>query len=607
MISTLRRRAATRAARLTGLALAGALALTAAPLPDAGAAPPQVGPSDATLVGAWYSSFLGRPADGPSGYWVGQLRSASRPAVLTRLLRTPEEASTQVGAYYRDDLARARRGRGVLDVGGRDRRLPPGVGPPERPGLREVETGAFPLEWVHQNVLASAEFVARHGGTTTASGTDQVIIAWYAAILGRTDVGVDLATWRRELAARGALVVVRDIWYAPEAVQRRITAHYRDLLSRPAAPEELSFWCSHEVASDVDVQVAVASSAEYDRVGAARAVWAGMNPAQRAAQVVMVGVPASDPASGLYLVADDVVGGVFLAGRSSRGVAATGADVARFQSAAASRGLPNVLVSADEEGGQVQTLSGPGLPTIPSAVAQARLSHGDLAALTASWAGPLRSAGVNLNLGPIGDVVPAGTEAQNPPIGRYDRQFGSDPGAVAADVRTVLDASRGQGLLSTIKHFPGLGRVRANTDTSTGAVDTVTDSSSASLQPFRTAADDGVSAIMVSSASYPRLDGSNLAVFSPAIIDGLLRTDLGFTGLVVTDDMGAAVAVAGVPTGQRAVRAIRSGATMVLTIQPGDLGPMEDALTATAAADPGFAAQLREASITVLATRMPTR
>ena len=332
-----------------------------------------------------------------------------------------------------------------------------------------------------------------------------------------------------------------------------------------------------------------------------------MNPAQRAAQVVMVGVPASNPTSGLYLVADDVVGGVFLEGRSSRGVAATGADVARFQSAAASRGVPDVLVSADEEGGQVQTLSGPGFPVIPSAVAQGRLSQDDLAALTASWAGPLRSAGVNLNLGPIGDVVPAGTAAQNPPIGRYDRQFGSDPGAVAADVRTVVDASRGRGLLSTVKHFPGLGRVRANTDTSTGAVDTVTDASSASLQPFRAAADDGVSAIMVSSASYPRLDGSNLAVFSPTIVDGLLRTDRGFTGLVVTDDMGAAVAVSGVPTGQRAVRAIRAGATMVLTIQPGDLGPMEDALTATAAADPLFAAQLREASVTVLAARMPTR
>ena len=582
------RRCAVTCAATACLALAATLALTAGPVPAASAAPPQVGPSDATLVGAWYQDFLGRPADGPSGYWVGQLRSSSRTAVLTALLCTSEEASTQVGAYYRDDLGRAADAGASYWTSG-------------------VEDGAFPLEWVRQNVLASPEFLARHRGGA-AAGTDAAITAWYSTILGRTDVGAaDLATWRRQLSSGGALSVVRGIWYAPEAVQRRITSHYRDLLSRPAAPKELSVWYDAEVASDVDTQVAIASSAEYDRVGAARVVWSGMNPAQRAAQVVMVGVPASNPTSGLYLVADDVVGGVFLQGRSSRGVATTGADVARFQAAAASRGVPNVLVSADEEGGQVQTLSGPGFPTIPSAVAHGRLSQGDLAALTASWAGPLRSAGITLNLGPVGDVVPAGTASQNPPIGRYDRQLGSDPGAVAADVRTVVDASRGQGLLSTVKHFPGLGRVRANTDTSTGAVDTVTDASSASLQPFRAAADDGVSAIMVSSASYPRLDGSSLAVFSPAIVDGLLRTDLGFTGLVVTDDMGAAVAVSGVPTGQRAVRAIRTGATMVLTIQLGDLGPMEDALTATAAADPLFAAQLREASITVLATRMPTR
>jgi len=574
-----------RAARLVVVVALLVAGLVLPPPPGAAGAPARVGPTDSTLAAAWYRDFLGRSADAGTGYWVQRLSSASREQVLAELLRTPEESRTQVGGYYARYLGRTPdAGAGYWTSG--------------------VEAGRFPLEWVEQNVLASDEYVAGHGG----AGASSLVVSWYAAILGRSDATEgDVRYWQQRLRNGGALEAVRGIWYSSEAVSRRVSAHYRQLLGRSASRSEVQLWAPQEVASDIATQTGIASSAEYDRVGAARSVLDRLNPAERAAQVIMVGVPAGAPASQRYLVGQDVVGGVFLVGRSSRGVSATAADVAVLQSDIAARGLPDVLVAADEEGGRVQTLSGSGFPSIPSALAQGRLSQSGLASLTQSWAGPLRRSGVSLNLAPVASPVPAGTEAQNPPIGALDRQYGSDPAAVAADVSTVVTASRDVGLLSTAKHFPGLGRVRANTDFTADVVDDVTTAGSASLEPFRAAARAGAAAVMVSSARYTRIDASSVAAFSPRIVSGLLRDEVGFTGLVMTDDMGNAAAVQSVPVGQRAVRFLRAGGQLVLTVDPADLGPMEDALTQAAASDPGFAATMDAAAVRVLQTRMPTR
>jgi beta-N-acetylhexosaminidase len=108
---------------------------------------------------------------------------------------------------------------------------------------------------------------------------------------------------------------------------------------------------------------------------------------------------------------------------------------------------------------------------------------------------------------------------------------------------------------------------------------------------------------MISSATYPRLDPHNVAAFSPAVISGLLRAKLGFRGLVMSDDLGAAVAVAGVPAGQRAVRFVAAGGDLVLTIQASDAAPMAAALMDRAQHDPAFAARLTDAATHVLAAK----
>jgi beta-N-acetylhexosaminidase len=315
----------------------------------------------------------------------------------------------------------------------------------------------------------------------------------------------------------------------------------------------------------------------------------------RAGQLLMVGVAVADPVGGFGQLSGVPVGGVFLFGRSSAGVSEVGASVARVQAVAA---LP-LEVAVDQEGGLVQTLTGPGFDTVPAALSQGELPDGELRTDAASWAGQLRAAGITMDLAPVADTVPAGTGVANPPIGAAGRQYGSDPARVATAVGTVVEALQDAGVAATAKHFPGLGRVGLNTDTDVGASDPEVTPTDPFLQPFAAAVGAGTAAVMVSSATYPQLDPDRLAVFSPAVL-GLLRGRLGFRGVVLTDDLGEAVAVAGTPVGERAVDAVRAGLDVVLTKRTADAAPMSDALVGAATADPAFAARVTESALRVL-------
>jgi beta-N-acetylhexosaminidase len=319
---------------------------------------------------------------------------------------------------------------------------------------------------------------------------------------------------------------------------------------------------------------------------------------QRAGQLLMVGVPATDPVAGAVELSGVAVGGLFLQGRSSAGADAVRAAVAQLQEAAA---IP-LQIAVDQEGGLVQTLKGPGFDLLPTAVEQGRQELAALRSATAGWAGQLRAAGVTMDLGPVADTVPAGTEAENPPIGAVDRQFGSDPQAVAAAVTTVVAALQEAGVVATVKHFPGLGRVRVNTDTDLGAVDPETSPDDPFLAPFAAAVDAGVGAVMVSSATYPQLDPDSPALFSPAVLD-LLRGPLGFDGVVISDDVGIAEAVSQTPVAQRAVESVAAGVDVVLTVSPTDAAPMAQALAERAGTDEPFAARVTESAGRVLALK----
>ena len=190
---------------------------------------------------------------------------------------------------------------------------------------------------------------------------------------------------------------------------------------------------------------------------------------QRVGQLFMVGTPASGADAGV--VANQIsqyhLGNVFLSGRSGSGVTSTAAVVAGFRarvSSATTAGVP-LLVGTDQEGGNVQVLSGPGFASIPTALSQGSWSSATEIANSAEWGRELHAAGVNLDLAPVTDTVPSAAFApSNLPIGYWQREYGYDPATVAAHSVAFTKGMSSSGVGTAIKHFPGLGYVTGNTD-----------------------------------------------------------------------------------------------------------------------------------------------
>lgn len=336
---------------------------------------------------------------------------------------------------------------------------------------------------------------------------------------------------------------------------------------------------------------------DTDEVGCVGRTLRRLDLAERAAQLLMVGVPAdasAPPAAAVTAVRDLGVGAVILTGRSSAGVAATADLVEQLQGSSA---LP-LEVAADQEGGQVQVLSGPGFSTIPTAREQGQMSIGPLRRAAARWGRELARAGVTVNLAPVADVVPTGQD--NDPIGDYDREYGTTPTMVTADSLAFAAGMRDAGVAPVVKHFPGIGRASGNTDTAAGVVDTETTRRDAYLQPFRAAILAEAPYVMAATATYQRIDPDRLAAFSPVVLRGLLRGDLGFDGVVISDDVGVAAAVSDVPVGRRATRFVAAGGDVVLTVVPEQAPTMLSALVDRARGSDRFAAALDASARRVL-------
>jgi beta-N-acetylhexosaminidase len=329
-----------------------------------------------------------------------------------------------------------------------------------------------------------------------------------------------------------------------------------------------------------------------------------MDAGERAGQLLMVGLDNGASRTSLdALVARRHLGGVILLGGWTGGsdsVRRTTRHLASLASAEDTAGL-GLLVAADQEGGAVQQLRGDGFSRMPSARVQDQGSPGALTADATRWANQLRTAGINVNLAPVADTVPTSIGRANGPIGQYDRQFSSDPERVSRMVGAFLAGMRAGGVAATVKHFPGIGRITGNTDvTARGITDRTTTVDDPYLEPFRTGIQDGVELVMVGSAIYSRIDPGTNAVFSKPIVTDLLRDRLSYDGVVITDDVGAAKAVAAVPVGERATRFIEAGGDITLTARPSTVPAMHDAITAKAKADPAFAQQVETAATRVV-------
>ena len=353
---------------------------------------------------------------------------------------------------------------------------------------------------------------------------------------------------------------------------------------------------------------AAASATPSAAASATAGALEGWSLEEKVGQLMMVGVDAISPqAVSTDAVVSHHVGNIFVAGRTTAGSQATQKVISTFTSKAGpdtTRSTP-MLVATDQEGGEVQVLSGSSFSDLPSAMEQSTQPRDQLEASARTWGKELADVGVNMNLAPVVDLVDIDRPTTNEPIGRWGREYGHDAATVSSQAGAFAEGMRASGVIPTYKHFPGLGRVTANTDTSANVVDsTTTRSTDAAVGVFASAIAAGAQVIMVSSATYALIDPSAPAVFSSTIVTDMLRTEMGFSGVVITDDVSAATQVQGVAAGERAVRAVRAGCDIVLaSADPTVAADMVKALIAAAQSDPAFAARVDESAARVLALK----
>jgi len=295
-------------------------------------------------------------------------------------------------------------------------------------------------------------------------------------------------------------------------------------------------------------------------------------------------------------------GSVWFVEQSAGGVASIRGVADAVQALADSNTTANVrfFVAANQEGGLIQSLSGPGFTVIPSALDQSVVEPTALRAQAAAWGRQLTSAGVNLNFAPVLDVVPPGADAQNEPIGVLKRGYGHDPATVSAHGLAFLRGMDDAGVATTAKHFPGLGRVKGNTDFTASVVDAETTTTDPYLAPFRDAIAAGVPFVMVALATYQRIDPSGMAVFSPIVMRQLLRTSLGFDGVVVSDDLGATVAVASIAPADRAINFLLAGGDLIISKTVAPAIAMAAAIRSRASTDAPFRLRVDDAALRIL-------
>jgi len=195
-----------------------------------------------------------------------------------------------------------------------------------------------------------------------------------------------------------------------------------------------------------------------------------------------------------------------------------------------------LIVAIDQEGGLVTRLSPAyGFPAVASEAAIGAKGEADVRTWADGLAGTLADVGVNLNLAPVVDL---NVNPRNPAIGALGRAFSADPAVVASDAAIDIQAHRMAGVRTTLKHFPGLGSATSNTDF--GVADVTSTWTQQELDPYRTLLGQGlVDVIMAGHVVNGQIDPSAPASLSRGTVTDLLRNELGWDGVVITDDLQA--------------------------------------------------------------------
>jgi beta-N-acetylhexosaminidase len=332
----------------------------------------------------------------------------------------------------------------------------------------------------------------------------------------------------------------------------------------------------------------------------------GLSLRQKAAQVLLLsfsGTTLSETTTGV--LQDGPPGGLLMMGGNVETAAQVCSLTASLQETAAATGSPvGLIIAVDQEGGTVQRIKD-GAPVIPTArslgsgstpVQATRLANATAVALL--------NMGVNMNLAPVADVV------SDQASFLYDRTYSGDPNVVSPFVAAVVEGYQDYGLISVVKHFPGHGSGTGNTHS--GAVVSDLDKTqfeSVHLPPFQAAIGARVEGVMMSHIIAKAYDSVNPASASPSIVIDLLRGQLGFDGLVLTDDLRMAAASAGASSksegeAQAAVAALTAGCDLlILTEATSNQKAVLDAIVAAVEDGTLSQSRLEDAVLRVLALK----
>jgi beta-N-acetylhexosaminidase len=291
--------------------------------------------------------------------------------------------------------------------------------------------------------------------------------------------------------------------------------------------------------------------------------------AQKIAGLMVVGFRGSELADATWVraaLADAGLGGVILFDRDqltggSRNILSP-AQVKRLTGdLRAAAGARRIIVSVDQEGGIVTRL-GPshGFPAVAS---EATIGAGTAAAAR-TWAHgiatTLAANGFDLNFAPVVDLD---VNPTSPAIGALDRSFSADPDVVVARATVEIDEHRAAGVRTTLKHFPGIGSSTTNTDF--GVADVTKTWTRNELEPFRRLITAGeVDLVMAGHVVNGKLDADRPASLSKATVTDLLRGELGWDGIVVTDDLQAAAITKAFGRDEAILLALEAGNDLLL-------------------------------------------
>ncbi len=253
------------------------------------------------------------------------------------------------------------------------------------------------------------------------------------------------------------------------------------------------------------------------------------------------------------------LGGVILFGPNITTPTALKTLTAKLRGAAVAGGQPAFLIAVDQEGGSIKRI-----PWAPPTISPPEMGRSGRVSVArgqgASTGAALLGLGINDDFAPVADV-PASTASFMYLEGRTF-SFNATTTANLADA--FASGLESKGVLATMKHFPGLGFATHDTDTNVVTITASRARLAPGLLPYRTAIGHHIPLIMLSNATYAAYDAKNAAGWSHAIAVTLLRDDLGFTGVTITDSLDGTAHARGLSTGTLATRAAMAGTDMIL-------------------------------------------